>query len=420
MRSKSLPVSPTAYEKANSCLEVPNTPVDKAAVPKEVSKSKSAKSSFKGKVSSLLFSKNKKPSKEKTTPSPLESSQDGKQSSHIEQTRNLLEVKNPSVGKKNDESQCIPLGVLEEWQSLNREVPSCRTSSTIHGGPKLGNFPTKLMQLEYREVVNVRLKDEDQPSPISVLEAPFEDDANTSLSSENARLDHHRQPHLKPLVEPITHFLSWDDASSETASPQPSTPFITTSKAEEEERDRFMFVQTLLYAAGLDNERCETVVFRWHSPERPLDPALLHKCFLEKKDDEDRQLEGKCRQRRSNQRLLFDCINAFLLEIGGCMLNPNLWSRSWCSGSQKGVSSGALVAEEVWGKLRELFSEAKRVSGEIDGGLVVDRLVNEEVIGRGWSELMVSEINHIGREIEGEVFEELITEALAGINCEHH
>lgn len=65
LRSKSVPVSSTVYG-ARLNVEVPNLEVGKEHVPKELTKAKSAKSSFKGKVSSLFFSRSKKSSKEES------------------------------------------------------------------------------------------------------------------------------------------------------------------------------------------------------------------------------------------------------------------------------------------------------------------------------------------------------------------
>ena len=69
-RSKSLPVS-SAYENVGLNSEVSNSEVKKPVVAKDTAKSKSGKSSFKAKVSSLFFSRNKKGGREKSIPSPV-------------------------------------------------------------------------------------------------------------------------------------------------------------------------------------------------------------------------------------------------------------------------------------------------------------------------------------------------------------
>lgn len=65
LRSKSVPVSSTVYG-ARLNVEVSDPEAGKTEIPKELSKAKSTKSSLKGKVSSLFFSRNKKSSKERS------------------------------------------------------------------------------------------------------------------------------------------------------------------------------------------------------------------------------------------------------------------------------------------------------------------------------------------------------------------
>jgi len=74
-RSKSLSVS-SALENGGLNSEVSNSEVKKPVTAKDTAKSKSGKSSFKGKVSSLFFSRSKKGGKEKSIPSPAVGSHD--------------------------------------------------------------------------------------------------------------------------------------------------------------------------------------------------------------------------------------------------------------------------------------------------------------------------------------------------------
>ena len=64
LRSKSVPVSSTVCG-ARLNVEVSDPQASKEQFPKKLTKAKSMKSSLKGKVSSLFFSKNKKTNKEK-------------------------------------------------------------------------------------------------------------------------------------------------------------------------------------------------------------------------------------------------------------------------------------------------------------------------------------------------------------------
>lgn len=209
-------------------------------------------------------------------------------------------------------------------------------------------------------------------------------------------------------VESVARSLAWDDTHQETWSANPSKLYRPLSKADNEEEERFMFVQKLLSSAGLDSEKSDMVFAGWHSMDSPLDPILLNK-FLDRKEE-----AAKSRERRSNQRLLFDCVNAALLEIGQTTLvGAYPWKGAYHH-AQKNTSPGISCAVEVWVLVRNWFSgEGKQVTCRADNSnLLTDTVLRREVEGRGWAESMRSEIDEIGIEIGGEVLEDLIREAL--------
>jgi len=178
-----------------------------------------------------------------------------------------------------------------------------------------------------------------------------------------------------------------------------------------EEQERFLLVQKLLSCVNLlDNAECSTVFARWHSLDSPLDPVLLDE-FLDIKEE-----AAKCRERRSTQRLLFDCVNAALLSIGQTTLASSYpWATAygWASMDRR---TSAPVAEEVSRLVKDWFSSERHVSGEAENqNLIVDRLVKGEIAGRGWTESMCLEADEFSREIGGKVLEELVEEALADL-----
>ncbi|KAF8394209.1 hypothetical protein HHK36_020416 [Tetracentron sinense] len=426
LRSRSVPVSSTAYA-ASLNGEVPDPEVSKSLDLKEVVKSKSEKSSFKAKVSSLFFSKNKKPWKENSgsSPSLLPGSIDESQSAMAD----VPEVpKQPSYGKiSNDIPQSANNSGIEMELSLCLEGLSKMSSpASICVVPKQGTISSEA-GLSLAKPGNPS-ENQDQPSPISVLDAPFEENVNsTRQSSGNVKSD--RQGilvHLHPLksnlidksppIESIARTLSRNDSCSETSTPIPLNPFTISPEAEEHER--FLFVQTLLSTAGLDGE--EQSVARWHSSESPLDPSLIDK-WVDLKDNKKQLSEAKRRQHRSNQRLLFDCVNVALVDITGNGSDASPWARA-SSGVQDRISVGALVmVDEVWGRMKELFSSEGRcfsgVSGE-NNSLVVERVVRKEVVGRGCLKFMRFEVDCIGKEIEGKMLEELVEETLVEVTGE--
>ncbi|KAF8388324.1 hypothetical protein HHK36_026990 [Tetracentron sinense] len=425
LRSRSVPISSTAYG-ARLNVEVPDFDVGKSLVPKEVEKSKSGKSSFKWKVSSLFFSRNKVTSKEKSGafPSPGSNNESRPPPAEMQGVPKQL-----SPGKVSDDiSQCVTDSSLEGGLSPSLQELSNETSSaaSICEAAKQGIISSEAgLFLAKPGMPGNPSENQDQPSPISVLDASFEDDVNTtSQSSGNVNSDHQGiHLHLHPLksnlidksppIESIARTLSWDGACSEIASPNPLSLSMAPPKAVEEEQERFLFVQTLLLAAGLvGEEQSDEICSRWHSPESPLDPSLLEKC-VDLKEKNEQVPEAKRRQRRSSRRFLFDCVNAVLVDITGYGSEASPCARA-SSGAQDRLSVGAAVTlEEVWDRMNE-WSEARYFSGGNgdNNSLVVERMVRKEVVGRGWVELMSLEVDGIGKEVEGKMLEELVEEAL--------
>ncbi|XP_077252740.1 uncharacterized protein LOC143892178 [Tasmannia lanceolata] len=412
LRSRSIPVSSTAYEKVGLKVGVPDPKVSETVVPKEVAKPKSGKSSLKGKFSSLFFSRNKKQRKEKSGPSSYIDTQDESQL---------------SPGNRSDDiSQCVTNGSLEEEQLPNPGLSSCKISSPIWVGPRHGTSSSEEgFSLVKPAAPENSSENVDQPSPISVLEAPFEDDVDTPESTGNIHTEHQESPsHLRHLksestsksnIESVSRSLSWDDASLETSTPNPLEPSTCSPEADKEEQEQFLFVQTLLSSAGLDQEKSDTVFTRWNSSQSPLNPSLLDK-YIDRKEEEQPPNEAKRRQRRSDQRLLYDSVQADLIDMSGSGLDTNPCTSNY--GKKVVLSPGVSLTEEMWARVREWFSVgAKQFHGESNNGQLVERVVRKEAVGGGWVELMGLELDGIGREIEREVLKELIEEALTELTC---
>ncbi|KAL5990252.1 hypothetical protein ACLOJK_011149 [Asimina triloba] len=407
-RSRSVPVSSTAYGKVELSDEASDFKSCKPIV--QEAKPKSGKSSFRGKVSSLFFSRSKKPNKEKSVPSAS--------ARHPEV---LPDQKQPSVVQMNsDITECLSDCLFDEGHPSSSVLASSKlnisSSETVlslskPGGPMFSS------------------ENHDQPSPVSILEAPFEDDVNTSHSSETAIEDYGSEPSARlhhrsglsaksPLIS-VSRSLSWDDDVSEavTASHpwKPLSPpkrSAVSSNTEEEQRERFLFVQSLLSASGLQHEKPSTVISRWHSAESPLHPSLLEcKAWKEEKE----QNESICRRRRSERRLLFDSVNAAIREMVGWRSDEI--SCGMTARSRRDLP-GETVEEQVWGQVRVWMSaEAKWFSGEIDMTMVVEGMVRMEVVERGWGELTGPEVDGIGKEIEGKLLNELVEEMLGELTC---
>ncbi|KAJ6798840.1 Uncharacterized protein M6B38_211245 [Iris pallida] len=402
-RSKSLPISSSVSKNVELNEVVPNALTCKSIVPKEVAMSKNGVSSFKGKLSSF-FSRSKKSGTEKHIPSPSVG------------TIDILNSSREETCKRNDaSSESFCLRHPEASMLINSEMfgGASSTSNSLNDGQKHVTHSAKQGSLssDKSRACEISRDSQDQPSPISVLETQFEDDSHTlSLRSISAISGHPQALSRSSPIESISRTLTRD-------SPHLGRPLSNSSKLSKvlskecEEQERFAFVQKLLSSASLLDSGDSTVFARWHSLDSPLDPTLLDE-FLDRKEE-----EAKCRERRSNQRLLFDCVNAALLDIGwSTMKSSHPYTRP-CGGALGDGKKCFLVAEEVWRLVRDWFSSVdKQVSCEGENrNLTVEGLVKQDVAGSGWSESMRSEIDEFSKEIGREVLEDLLKEVLADL-----
>lgn len=74
-----------------------------------------------------------------------------------------------------------------------------------------------------------------------------------------------------------------------------------------------------------------------------------------------------------------------------------------------------MLVDHVWARMKEWFSGEAGwfwVDGGDSNGLVVERVVRNEVVGKGWSDQMRMELDGLGKEIEVNLLEELVDEAV--------
>ncbi|KAI3801114.1 hypothetical protein L1987_29217 [Smallanthus sonchifolius] len=353
VRSRSLPASSTEFLKG------------KKDDTKDLTKEKSIKSSlFKGKVSSLFFSKSRKSSKQKSQKSDDEV---------LQSSRNI----------GNDGSQCSGEIVVKD---IKADLAGQHPPEGVFSGNANEN--------------------QEQPSPISVLELQFEDDDHTSSYSRTAKWNEHGVDPNKcnlidksPLIGSIGRTLSWEDSAVEPVTPVFGKTSTKPSSPEEEEQECLLYVQTLLSAAGIDGEvQLDSVIAGLHSPESPLDPSLRDKYMNQTDEVVD---QSKQRQQRSFQKLVFDCVNEALI-----------------SGTHKGM--GVLAKDHVWAQVKEWLSGEERCvwdGDEEDGGgtittLAVEWAVRKEVVGQVWAEHLRLQIDDIEKEIEEKLVEQLVEEVV--------
>ncbi|XP_029124601.1 uncharacterized protein LOC109818134 [Cajanus cajan] len=407
-RSNSVPASSTVYE------AVVDHNTGKAQGSKARTKSKSMRSSLKGKVASFLFSRSKKSTKKKPSPS---------QSTPTATETLVLPANSPEV-LRDDVSQSINVDRFEECSLADLCESSGKTKTDLVSNRQ---EEEDMITLEPGFTVprpmmsEINLNDNpDQPSPISVLQPPFEDyNSNASHESLNSTKSGQlgSQVLLKsnlidksPPIESIARTLSWDDSCAEVASPYPLKPLMVSSlDSKVEEHEWLLLVHKLLSAAGLDDQhQYDSFYTRWYSLESPLDPSLRDTYAKEPMP----MHEGRRRKMRSNHKLVFDYVNSALLEIVGygseksCLKSSGSHYRVLV---QEGAST--LLVDHIVAQMKKLI--ASGMKSEWEGGgdsnsLVVENVVRKEVVQIGWVELMELEIDVLGKEIEGELIQELV------------
>lgn len=363
--------------------EVSSSGTSKALAPLELTESRSLKSSWK--VSNLFFFRNKKASNQKT---------DVSQSSNEPQ---LATTEMPSImtllGKTND--NCLSLkDTLSPHALRQRSVFPSEEEPTTAKPPMAGNAS----------------ENQDQPSPISVLQPLFEEEGVGIPECSGPSMPRIKGPDMSlksnlidksPPIGSIARTLSWDDDSF-TDTTRPTTVI-------QEDEDWYVFTETLLTAAGLrSNVSSDPLLVRWHSPESPLDPSLRDK-YVDPDNNKELIHEAKRRQQRSNRKLIFDRVNAIIAESTTTLVRTSLMA---------GGQPDDLV-DHAWSQLKDWVSGwgASRDTGETvhTNSLAAERVVRDEVVGRTWVDGLRIEMDDLGMEIEGKLLQDLVEEAVVDL-----
>lgn len=305
---------------------------------------------------------------------------------------------------------------------------------------------------------------ENQPSPVSVLEPPFDDEDKTTLTESprttkqdqlgiqlstslfflkklSAKLhlvpsSNHfdfflfiggtqvpTQPKSNlidksPPIGTIARTLSWGDSCADVSTTSTSEPLSVTEGFENRE-NWFPLVQRLFSLAGLGGEvDYDSVFSRWHSYESPLEPSLRDK-YANLEDNEPLH-EAKQRRNISNWKLVFDCANAALVEISGYGFEQSLRNIA-CGGTQRKVlkERSPMLAELVWAHMKGWFGDEPMCIPDYDGdinSLVVERLLRKDVVGGDWTaNLRLERDIIIGKEIEKDLLDELFEDAVVDL-----
>ncbi|XP_043720420.1 uncharacterized protein LOC122667976 [Telopea speciosissima] len=244
-------------------------------------------------------------------------------------------------------------------------------------------------------------KEVDQPSPVSVLEPPFEEDISSGsecfervsadLNGLRMQLQLLKLESSDPYADGIEMFVSSDeDIGEESVGHLEEKGDHLSLLITGENRDYF-YVVDVFVDSGLDFLDREMVLAALHSPECPVDPRVFEK------------LEKKCREHltwpRSERKLLFDRINYGLMEI----LRPCMDPHPWVKPAMKRLTTGyeESLVDELWKLLVNQGQEGSNDSSQ--------KVLGTEMM---WLEVG-DDIDAVGREIEKLLLDELIEEVVS-------
>ncbi|XP_068637520.1 uncharacterized protein [Aristolochia californica] len=299
--------------------------------------------------------------------------------------------------EKMPEPSCIVMEVTE------RDSVICDPNNLILQDSSAEHSPF-MSRSDVKESESPRSsKGAEQPSPVSVLEPPFEEE--TSCSSEcfeSVIADLHGLRMQLQLLKLESTGACTDGSEFCVSSDEDYGDSFESSFEErrefsgviwhKENRDS-SFILDLLVTSGLLATDQEMLFATCYSSETPVAPGALEK--LEKKYGEQSEWP------KADRKLLFDRINCGLAQILGPCMDQQPWVRTKGRRVQIGWSSEAL-AEEVWQLLSRQTKEGNTVSEESTLGGDVS-----------WMEL-TDDFEAIGRELEKLLIDELMEEVVAG------
>ncbi|CAH9074433.1 unnamed protein product [Cuscuta epithymum] len=391
LRSNFLPVSSTVFS-SQLKAEISESEAVKTEPLEETINERSIKSSFKGRFSGL-FSRNKKPSKQKV----------GISNSGDESHFGDKHLDFPGeVGY--DVNHCLN-NSGHEYLSPYVHGSSCKkTSSGLNEKQGISYSEVEPAPSVKRDMCSGNFNgNQDQPSPVSVLDTSFEEDGCIILHNfkPNGELPAHSvRSNLIDKSSPIgsiARTLAWDDSwLLDTATSFSLMP--SSTQRTEKEREWFYYIQTILSEAGLDQVQYNSFISRWHSPESPLDPSLIDK-YIDSHEEESLH-EARKKERRSIRKLIFDCVNSVLMDITCQYTYP---------------CNSVMLVDHVWEQMKEWFSwNMVCTSGYDEDGnsLIVENMVANEIVNKGWIHCWKLEWESIGKEIEGKLLEEMVREMI--------
>uniref|UniRef100_A0A0E0KSK3 DUF3741 domain-containing protein n=1 Tax=Oryza punctata TaxID=4537 RepID=A0A0E0KSK3_ORYPU len=218
----------------------------------------------------------------------------------------------------------------------------------------------------------------DENSPTSILDTIFEDSNSYEPESSRSTSCTERIALRSPAINSVARSFSWEDTNSGS----PLLGSLKHSNVDDADNDDdelkcYSLVQEIVSSAGLCHLQLSMVFTGWYQPDSPLDPALCDK-FLDRKEE-----DAKSRERRA------------------------------CLGTWREKLSQTL-SEEVWNIVSDwLYGDGSFAANKDDNaGTILERIMQEEVEGKGWSKLLTMETDEITEQIACEVLEDIVIDSL--------
>uniref|UniRef100_A0A0D9W0X0 DUF4378 domain-containing protein n=1 Tax=Leersia perrieri TaxID=77586 RepID=A0A0D9W0X0_9ORYZ len=234
------------------------------------------------------------------------------------------------------------------------------------------------------------LKDVEQPSPVSILEPPTDED---SCCSRNFKNDSQDMPSVERVIDGCE--VRYEQEVSLSSDDDSDSSYQSLESFQVEEEWEFSYLLDMLISSGVIVADLQFLFKTWHLPGYPVGPHVFNRL--------ERKYSKIATWPRSERRLLFDLANSVLSEILAPCINMHPWgkfSRKCCP-----VWGPEGPVEVVWQTIVRQREEL--AIGNFD---VV-------VLDLEWVEIG-EDINMVGRHIakmlHGDLLDEIILEFLLG------
>ncbi|XP_072997401.1 uncharacterized protein [Typha latifolia] len=230
-------------------------------------------------------------------------------------------------------------------------------------------------------------KEVEQPSPVSVLEPPSEEDASSSGCVNRLIAD------LQELQKQLDLLQSAEDLTSDEDAGENETLQLVANILEafrdEDDRD-FSYLLDILIYSGVHGANQGRLYTACHSRDCPADPNVFEKL--------ERKYEKLTTWSRSDRKLLFDLMNSVLSDIFAPCMDLHPWvTYNGKIGPMWGPEG---LVERAWQMLVRQREEFKIGNPE------------EKVFHVKWLDLGDG-INRLGREIERMLKDDLLDEVVS-------